>query len=176
MAAAGAKKAGTGSRCRLDSTSGKYHGEGVSEATYKLEELARAAGTSPRTVRYYVQRGLLPPPAFRGKDTVYSSLHLVRMRAIRRLQDAHLPLDAISAQLEGKGEDELERVARGDARRAVEEAERGPSLPPSPKAAVWQRHALASGVELHVAEDLGPEAKALAAEILKAVSRMREGA
>jgi DNA-binding transcriptional MerR regulator len=68
-------------------------------ATFKLEELADAAGVSPRTVRYYVQRGLLPPPVFRGRDTVYDADHLVRLRAIRKLQEAFLPLDTIQAQL-----------------------------------------------------------------------------
>ena len=56
----------------------------MGDDVYKLEELARAAGTSPRTVRYYVQRGLLPAPAFRGKDTAYGPEHLVRLRAIRQ--------------------------------------------------------------------------------------------
>ena len=36
-------------------------------SAYKLDDLAAAAGVSPRTVRYYVQRGLLPAPPFRGR-------------------------------------------------------------------------------------------------------------
>ncbi len=71
----------------------------MSTTTFKLEDLASAAAVSPRTVRYYVQRGLLPAPAFRGRDTAYTDDHLLRLRAIRKLQDQFLPLDAIQAEL-----------------------------------------------------------------------------
>lgn len=88
-------------------------------ATYKLEELAAEAGVSPRTVRYYVQRGLLTAPEFRGKDTVYGREHLLRLHAVRRLQQAHLPLDEIQIRLAGASEPELERIARGEVESAV---------------------------------------------------------
>jgi DNA-binding transcriptional MerR regulator len=82
--------------------------------TYKLEELAAEAGVSPRTVRYYVQRGLLPAPEFRGKDTVYGREHLLRLHAIKRLQQAHLALDEIQVRLASATDSELERIARGE--------------------------------------------------------------
>jgi len=87
--------------------------KGVTERNYKIDELARAAGMSARTVRYYVQRGLLPAPAFKGKDTAYGHEHLVRLKAIRKLQEAYFPLDAIAAELEGRTPTELERFAEG---------------------------------------------------------------
>jgi Ca-activated chloride channel family protein len=79
----------------------------------KLEEVARAAGVSPRTVRYYIQRGLLPPPRFRGPDTAYGDEHVVRLRAIRRLQEAFWPLDAIAGLFASKTDRELEAIADG---------------------------------------------------------------
>jgi Ca-activated chloride channel family protein len=79
----------------------------------KLEEVAKAAGVSPRTVRYYIQRGLLPPPRFRGPDTAYGDEHVVRLRAIRRLQEAFWPLDAIAGLFASKSERELEAIADG---------------------------------------------------------------
>ena len=71
----------------------------------KLDELAERAGVSPRTVRYYVQRGLLAAPEFRGPDTVYEAEHLARLKAIRVLQSRHLPLDAIQEALTGRSVD-----------------------------------------------------------------------
>ena len=72
-------------------------GQGNSdERCYGIKALAELGGVTRRTVRYYVQRGLLPAPAFRGKDTAYGPEHLVRLRAIRRLQEAFFPLDAIA--------------------------------------------------------------------------------
>jgi DNA-binding transcriptional MerR regulator len=85
----------------------------VTERSYKIDELARASGMSVRTVRYYVQRGLLPAAAFRGKDTAYAHGHLVRLRAIRRLQEAFFPLDAIAVELDGRTTHEIEAIADG---------------------------------------------------------------
>src|SRR5262249_19567514 len=99
--------------CRLDSRGVEKQSDGVSDVTYKLDEVARAAGTSARTVRYYVQRGLLPAPVFRGKDTAYGHEHLVRLRAIRKLQDAFFPLDAIAVELERRSLAGIERIADG---------------------------------------------------------------
>ncbi|MDB5215204.1 MAG: MerR family transcriptional regulator [Myxococcaceae bacterium] len=86
----------------------------MTERSYKIDELARAAGMSVRTVRYYVQRGLLPAAAFRGKDTAYDHGHLTRLRAIRRLQEAFFPLDAIAAELDGRTAHEIEAIADGN--------------------------------------------------------------
>jgi DNA-binding transcriptional MerR regulator len=140
--------------------------------TFKLDELAQAAGTSPRTVRYYVQRGLLPAPAFRGKDSAYSREHLVRLRAIRHLQDRHLPLDAIQVELARLGPADLERLAEG--KLVVKEPLLPPSVPPGPPSAGppvsgtltrWSRRELLPGLELTVADDASPEARALAEEL-----------
>lgn len=79
----------------------------------KLEEVAKAAGVSARTVRYYIQRGLLPPPRFRGPDTAYGDEHVIRLRAIRRLQDAYWPLEAIGGLFASKTEREIEAIADG---------------------------------------------------------------
>lgn len=83
--------------------------------TYKIDELAAEAGVSPRTVRYYVQRGLLPAPEFRGKDTVYGRDHLLRLQAIKRLQQQHMPLDEIQVRLQSASDVELLRIAKGEA-------------------------------------------------------------
>lgn len=141
----------------------------MSETSYKLDELAKAAGTSPRTVRYYVQRGLLPPPVFRGKDSAYGRDHLVRLRAIKKLQDAYLPLDAIAAELDGRSTEEIERIARAEHAHV-------PAPPRVSNASTWHHHALAQGLSLEVADDAPPESKALADQILKLISSMKEGA
>jgi DNA-binding transcriptional MerR regulator len=155
------------SRCRVS---------GVTDRNYKLDELARAAGMSARTVRYYVQRGLLPAPAFRGKDTAYRHEHLVRLRAIRRLQEAYYPLDAIAAELEGRTSSEIERMAEGHVRPPVLSAPSppAPSTSPATRDEVARSIELFPGVELTVADDAPPESVRLVEqllEILKATSK-----
>jgi DNA-binding transcriptional MerR regulator len=79
--------------------------------SYKLDELAAEAGVSPRTVRYYVQRGLLPAPEFKGKDTAYGKEHLLRLLAVKQMQAAHMPLDEIQVRLAGATAGEIEKIA-----------------------------------------------------------------
>ena len=142
---------------------------GVSDDIYKLEELARAAGTSARTVRYYVQRGLLPAPEFRAKDTVYGAEHLIRLKAIRRLQEAHLPLEAITTELASRTLGELSRLAGGGILPpppALRRRNEGPR-PAPPRVRAFTRIELAPGVELTIAEDAPAEARLVADRVLE---------
>ncbi|RZS37009.1 DNA-binding transcriptional MerR regulator [Herbihabitans rhizosphaerae] len=56
-------------------------------AEYRIEELARVAGTSVRNVRVYQDRALLPPPARRGRTAIYSDAHLSRLRLVINMLD-----------------------------------------------------------------------------------------
>ena len=133
----------------------------------KLEELAREAQVAPRTVRYYVQRGLLPAPEFKGRDTSYERGHLLKLLAIKRLQQAGLPLDAIEARLSGASDSRLEQLASTD---VVEVALPPaplprPCAPPAPTVESWERVVLAPGLELHVKSDAEASVLRLAREI-----------
>ncbi|MFO0605188.1 MAG: MerR family transcriptional regulator [Polyangiales bacterium] len=148
---------------------------------WKLDELAQRAGVSPRTVRYYVQRGLVPAPEFRGPDTAYTDDHLTRLRAIRALQERHLPLDAIEAALANRTTADIARIASGEALpegvgAAVTGATSAPAREPErattdAEPARWLRYVLAPGVELHVDESAGDEARALADALRREAAR-----
>jgi Ca-activated chloride channel family protein len=170
----------------------------VSERTYKIDELARAAGMSARTVRYYVQRGLLPAAAFRGKDTAYGREHLVRLQAIRRLQEAFFPLDAIAVELDGRSLDEIERIADGKVTPPSPlPARAGPAPAPEPErereregaddaraaiareaSRVFRRIELFPGVDLTVADDAPDRSVKLVEKmlvILEEMSNVKDG-
>jgi len=57
-----------------------------------IAELAERADTSVRTVRYYITQRLLPPAIGRGVRAHYTTEHLDRLRLVRRLSAAHVPL------------------------------------------------------------------------------------
>src|SRR5882672_2759069 len=64
-----------------------------------IAELAERAGVTPRTIRYYVAEGLLPPPGGSGQRRVYGQEHLARLEAIRNLKASYLPLHEIRRKL-----------------------------------------------------------------------------
>jgi DNA-binding transcriptional MerR regulator len=101
------------------------------ERTYGVEELAERAGVSRRTVRYYVQRGLLPAPLGLGRGNHYSEQHLATLVRVRELQEAGVPLEGIAARLQGAPAEP-------------------PAAPAGPPQSTWTRVELGTDVELHV--------------------------
>ncbi|MEV0360948.1 MerR family transcriptional regulator [Nocardia sp. NPDC050697] len=74
---------------------------------YTIDELARAADTTVRSVRVYHERGVLPPPQVKGRTGFYSREHLNRIRTISRLLDRGIKLNGIRELLEAwdRGDD-----------------------------------------------------------------------
>lgn len=70
-----------------------------------LAELANRAGVSPRTIRYYIQEGLLPSPETKGPGAHYGQEHLDGLQIIKRLQQQYLPLVEIRRLLKEAGDD-----------------------------------------------------------------------
>lgn len=68
-------------------------------AEFGLDELSARTGISARNIRYYTTRGLLPPPAHRGRVAVYGSDHLARLDMVRALQGHGFTLAAIEGYL-----------------------------------------------------------------------------
>ena len=67
---------------------------------YQIHELAEKAGVSVRTVRFYIDEGLLPAPQVHGRYSVYSDEYLARLELIRLLKDRYLPLREIRSLLQ----------------------------------------------------------------------------
>lgn len=67
---------------------------------YWISELAALSGVSTRTIRYYIQEGLLPQPEIRGKYAVFTDEYMHRLRLIKYLKDAYLPLNKIKELLD----------------------------------------------------------------------------
>jgi DNA-binding transcriptional MerR regulator len=120
----------------------------MSEPRYAIGDLADLGDVSRRTVRYYVQEGLLPSPFGLGRGNHYGPEHLDRLRRIKALQEAGRSLLEIRAELSGT------TVATPVP----------PAEAPVPRA-VWRHLELAPGVQLQVAHDVGIPAEARLREL-----------
>ncbi len=140
-----------------------------------LLELSDRSKVSTRTIRYYIQQGLIPAPETRGPGAHYGPEHVDRLRLIRRLQQEHLPLSEIRKRIEKLSPEEIRRVVETEpepsptsaseyVRRVLSEglgtvkaAESPPASrrPAGHKRAAlarsqWERFNLSPDVELHV--------------------------
>ena len=75
-----------------------------------IGQLAKTAGVTTRTIRFYVAEGLLAKPEKKGTRQVYSSLHLTTLKLISAMKAMYLPLWRIGQELEGKTESDMERL------------------------------------------------------------------
>ncbi|MFG3406607.1 MerR family transcriptional regulator [Streptomyces sp. NPDC048142] len=61
-----------------------------------MEELAKEAGITVRTLRFYRERGLIPPPRREGRIAWYDDHHLARLRTIAGLLERGHTLNGIA--------------------------------------------------------------------------------
>jgi DNA-binding transcriptional MerR regulator len=99
--------------------------------TFTLDEIAVLAELPRRTVRYYIQTGLVDRPQGIGKGAWYTQQHVEQLLQVRKWQLAGLS---------------LERIAE-----VLKNAITGP-LPPAPRRSgtveVWSHLVVADGVEV----------------------------
>ena len=107
---------------------------------YAIGDLADLAGVSRRTVRYYVQEGLLPAPLGLGRGSHYGPAHLEQLLKVKAMQEAGRTLDEIKRALSGRGGPNSLHAAESDQ---------------LPERSIWRRIAIAPGVELHVSGGVG---------------------
>lgn len=71
----------------------------AADVGWSVRELAEMAGTTVRTIHYYISEGLLPPPAGTTRNATYSPAHLARLRLIGALREEGLALASIRQRL-----------------------------------------------------------------------------
>ena len=81
--------------------------------TYSLKELSRLADVTPRTIRFYIEQGLLPSPGQSGPSTRYTDEHFQLLRMIKKLQLAHFPLAEIRNRLRTLTSDQMSDIEDG---------------------------------------------------------------
>jgi len=122
---------------------------------YTIEDLCELTGFSRRTIRYYVQQGLIEPPAGRGRGGFYFDSHLDKLLKIKSLQDRGLRLSAILPVL--KQRDVLESPQEIVARE------------------VWVRYPIADGIEIHISRDLEERERKKLDEIVRLARSILKG-
>lgn len=143
--------------------------------TLTLTELSEQADVTPRTVRYYIHQGLLPPPGG-GPKARYDERHIKLLRLVKELQRQHLPLAEIRTRLEGMDDEGIDRLLASPspaqtgsavdyirrvlenqpARYTFQSPSEAPARPsPKPMArSQWERLALSPDIELHIRRPL----------------------
>ena len=93
---------------------------------YTIDDLTRMTGVPRRAVRYYVHRGLVPPPTGRGRGRHYGDEHLAGIQRVQDLKRAGKTLDDVrDAMLQQEGTTVSQEDAPQRRRRRILLAEEG---------------------------------------------------
>ncbi len=132
----------------------------TSDKTYTADELAAASGTPRRTIRYYIQLGLIDRPVGETRAAHYTWKHLGQLLRIRELAEEGYSLERIAERL---------KAPPGNP----------PPAPPPGTLAVRTHLALAPGLELVIdpgIAGLSPEQlRAFARDCLASLARATQG-
>ena len=103
------------------------------EQEYTLQELAEKTNTSPRTIRYYISKELIPAPIRAGRDAAYNNTHIERLEAIRAYKK------------KGKTLNEIKHIEAKDR-----------NVKTLPEPTIWQRYRISEYIEVNVRSDTPP--------------------
>jgi DNA-binding transcriptional MerR regulator len=129
-----------------------------------LAGLSRASGVTPRTIRYYINQGLLPSPGKRGRGASYDPALVERLALIKRLQAERWPLARIRAEIEGGA-------------RRKEEGGTSTSVRPSasylpPQRSTWEHVPVSTHVEISFRSMLPTDQKKLVDRLIELARTM----
>ena len=98
---------------------------------FDIQGLSDASGVSRRTIHFYVQQGLLPPPNGAGLSASYNENHLLRLRLIPVLRQQGLRLDEIRQRFQHMPDHEMAKVLQGPPSSIVPAPAQSAKLPAS---------------------------------------------
>ena len=127
---------------------------------FNLDELCTLVDLPRRTVRFYIQHGLVDRPEGAGRGAHYTTRHVDQLLTVKKWKQAGLSLERIRELVDGEGIPvPLPAVKPG-------------------QVAVWSRVHVADGVELHIEPKragLSPEQlRGLVGEIMAAYERIQQ--
>lgn len=123
----------------------------MEEKKINIGQLAELSGVSRRTIRFYVQNGLLQPPLGAGRGHYYTDEHLRDLLRIKTLKENNLSLEEVAGRLHGQN----------DSDPAVY------SLPTT-----WVRLEICSGIELNIQGGMYPVTPARVRKLQKFIHQL----
>ncbi len=119
---------------------------------YTIEQLSELTGYTRRTIRYYIQQGLLEPPAGRGRGGFYYDSHLHKLQEIRANQEQGIKLAAIQ---------ELTKTDLENTPESVRD--------------IWVRYPIIPGIEIHIRRDVEQDKGRRITELIRIAKSILKG-
>ena len=120
--------------------------------SYTIEELGELTGYTRRTIRYYVQEGLIDPPAGRGRGGYYYDSHVQQLLQIKSFQEKGIGITAMVSLMK---------------KEAVE--------PVLPSREVMIRYEVVPGIEINISREMEIKESKKILEIIRIAKSIAKG-
>lgn len=126
---------------------------------YTIADLEARTGLTARTIRYYVQQGLIPPAHGRGPTATYDESHMLRLQAVEALKEQRLSLSEIRERLLTLSDSGIAGLMRVE-------------VGPNPEEELWRRVVLHEDLELMVRVARSGRGSAAIEEFVERIARI----
>jgi DNA-binding transcriptional MerR regulator len=133
---------------------------------YSIQELCEQTGLPRRTIHFYVQQGILPPPSGAGLSAAYDENHLVRLNLIPILRQRGLRLDEIRQHFQASSLPALRKMLE-QSKDSLE-----PASLPLPSGRSYTHYSLPARMTLITPTALSQNDRKRLAELLQEVQRI----
>lgn len=158
--------------------SAKIRLSGYGFQMYSIGQLQAETGATRRTIHFYVQQAILPPPSGAGPRAAYDEIHRLRLLAVPKLKAAGWRLDQIRTFFQRAALSTIARVVETGRPPADEEwwlAAKAGSNVPGAEGEEIVRYRLAPGVELLVSTSASDGARATAERSIPLIAQLFKG-
>ncbi|MGD9899380.1 MAG: MerR family transcriptional regulator [Calditrichaceae bacterium] len=124
----------------------------MKDKKYTIEQLSDLSGYSRRTIRYYIQQGLLEPPAGRGRGGFYYDSHVQKLHEIRANQEQGIKLAAMQ---------ELSKTDLENSPESIRD--------------IWVRYQIIPGIEIHIKRSVEEREGRRITELIRVVKSIIKG-
>jgi len=138
----------------------------MTQSEYTIQELSELTGLPRRTIHFYVQQEIIPPPEGAGLGAYYTDNHLLRLKLVPVLRQQGLRLDDIREKFQGVGEAELGKLYQRSDQKAPK------PVPSKPAQQNYTHYQLPAGVVLMAPATLNPLEHQKLAELLNTAQRI----
>jgi len=139
----------------------------MSGPNYSIHELEKAANVPLRTLRYWVNKGLIARPIGRGRTARYTDAHLVHALVVKHLRESKLSLKAIYKQTAKLSDSDMRALLPQPTRATTADGIPAPPPEPTYPFSNWQVVTLMTGLSLMVSTRSGPSVRRIANEIYR---------
>ena len=123
--------------------------------SYTIEELGELTGYTRRTIRYYVQEGLIDPPAGRGRGGYYYDSHVQQLLQIKSFQEKGIGITAMVALMKKETKETIEPVL--------------------PSREVMIRYEIVPGIEINISREMEIKEPKKILEIIRIAKSIAKG-